>query len=376
MNRKLISLLIVVLSLFELCTPLGSDASGAGSGDVNSDGLIDAMDASFVLSHYSSVSTGGSGTLSASQIKSGDVNFDGLTDSSDASYILTYYAAVSTGSKLTLGDMRIAQADSSDTYITSVYSNTYALYCVEDDQLISYHDIHRRVSPASFTKLLTASVALKYVDPGAVVTVGSELSYVLPYSSVCLLARGHRLTMYDLLTGMLMASGNDAAYSVAVTTARVASGNWGLSDKDAVAYFCRLMNEQAAEIGMTESNFVNPDGYDASGQYTTSADMIKLARYAITVPQIRTIASTAQKRVTIASGQVFNWKNSNLLLSTGSGYYRSDAFGLKTGTTEDSGTCLISAFNRNGKTYINVVSGCTSDGLRYDLTIRIIDTYT
>lgn len=376
MKRRLFCFLVVVLSLFELCMPLGADASGAGSGDVNTDGLVDAMDASCVLSHYSAVSTGGSVSLSDAQQKCADVNFDGFIDSSDASFILAYYAAVSTGRSQSLGDMRIAAANSSDTYITSVYSNTYALYCVEDEQLISYHDIHRRVSPASFTKLLTASVALKYVDPGAVVTVGSELSYVLPYSSVCLLSRGHRLTMYDLLTGMLMASGNDAAYSVAVTTARVAAGNWGLSDKDAVAYFCRLMNEEAAKIGMTESNFVNPDGYDADGQYTTSADMIKLARYALTVPQIRTIASTAQKRVTIASGQVFNWTNSNLLLSTASRYYRSDAFGLKTGTTEDSGTCLISAFNRNGKTYISVVSGCTSDSLRYDLTINIIDTYT
>ena len=96
----------------------------------------------------------------------------------------------------------------------------------------------------------------------------------------------------------------------------------------------------------------------------------------MTVPEIRTISSTAQKKVTISSGQTFNWKSTNYLLDTSSKYYRSNAFGIKTGTTSDAGTCLIAAFKKNGKTYITLVSGCSSDYTRYDLTLSIIDTYT
>ena len=104
--------------------------------------------------------------------------------------------------------------------------------------------------------------------------------------------------------------------------------------------------------------------------------MLKLTRYCLTVPTIREITSTAQKRVTIASGQTFNWKSTNYLLDTSSKYYRADATGVKTGTTADAGTCLISSFKKNGKTYVIIVSGCSSDTTRYDLTLNIINTYT
>ena len=103
--------------------------------------------------------------------------------------------------------------------------------------------------------------------------------------------------------------------------------------------------------------------------------MLKLTRYCMNVPEIRAITSTAQKRVTISSGQTFNWKSTNYLLDSSSKYYRSNAFGVKTGTTADAGTCLIAAFKKHDKTYITLVSGCSSDTTRYDLTLSPVDTY-
>lgn len=358
-----------------LSPTISAYAEGYSLGDINSDGYVNAVDASDVLICYSQASSGVELALTDTKRKAADVNRDGFVDASDASSILAYYSFISTDVYEPFADYIIDKSTSSPEYNTYYRSSTYLLYDLDDERLISYHDIHKRISPASFTKLLTAAVVLRYMDMDAVITVGSEQDLVQPYSSVCYLAKGNRLTVYDLLTGMLLNSGNDAAYTAAVNTARTLAGR-DISDTEAVTYFCRLMNDFAAELNMRESCFVNPDGYDADGQYTTAADMLRLARYSLTVPQIREITGTAKKTVTISSGEVFNWKNTNYLLDTSSKYYRPDAFGIKTGTTADAGTCLVAAFNKNGKTYITLVSGCSSDTTRYDLTISIIDTYT
>lgn len=374
MAKKLICCLLSLLCILGLC-PVISSAEGYSLGDVNSDGQVSAIDASDVLACYSAVSAGGKSAFTASQQTAADVNNDGIIDASDASTILAYYSFISTNPFKLFANYIIDGCNSSTTYNTYYRSNTYLLYDLDEEKLINYHDIHKRISPASFTKLLTAAVVLKNMNTDTVVTVGSELSLVQPYSSLAHLVQGNKLTVMDLLTGMLLNSGNDAAYTVAVVTARSVSGH-SMSDSAAVSYFCGLMNDFAAELDMNESNFNNPDGYDQSGLYTTAADMLKLTRYCLTVPTIREITSTAQKRVTIASGQTFNWKSTNYLLDTSSKYYRADATGVKTGTTADAGTCLIAAFKKNSKTYITLVSGCSSDTTRYDLTLSIINKYT
>ena len=374
MAKKIICFLLSLLCISGLC-PVISSAADYSLGDVNSDGQVSAIDASDILAYYSTVSAGGEPALVSSQKTAADVNNDDIIDASDASTVLAYYSYISTNTFKRLADYIIESCNSSASYNTYYRSKTYLLYDLDEEKLINYHDIHTRISPASFTKLLTAAVVLKNMNTDTVVTVGTELSLVQPYSSLAYLAQSNRLTVRDLLTGMLLNSGNDAAYTAAVATARSVSGQ-SMTDSEAVNYICKMMNQFAAELGMTESNFNNPDGYDQSGLYTTAADMLKLTRYCLTVPTIREITSTAQKRVTIASGQTFNWKSTNYLLDTSSKYYRADATGVKTGTTADAGTCLISSFKKNGKTYVIIVSGCSSDTTRYDLTLNIINTYT
>lgn len=247
-----------------------------------------------------------------------------------------------------------------------------ALYCVEDKQILYSDNINKRVSPASLTKLLTASTALKYVRSNDICTVGSEQSMVQPYSSLCGLELYDTLSMHDLITGLLMSSGNDAAYAIAASTA-YSLNNSDMTDYEAVDYFVDLMNKTAADIGMTESHFTTPDGWDDSGQYVTAADLIKLAEYALSVNEIKKIVGTAQTTAYTSEGKAFNWTNSNLFLDVNSEYYSSNVFGMKTGTTLYAGYSLITAFESHGKTYISVVAGCQSDEGRYELSQKLMD---
>jgi len=174
-----------------------------------------------------------------------------------------------------------------------------------------------------------------------------------------------------------MASGNDAAYTVAVATARAVNPNdVYMTDAQAVAYFAELMNKYANSLGMKNSHFVNPEGWDDTNQYTTVSDLLKLADHAFSVPEIRTITGTYQKYVVFASGENITWTNSNALLDPNGTYYCSDAVGMKTGTTANAGNCLIAAFKRNEKTYISAVVGCNSNADRYELTLKMLSNYT
>ena len=211
--------------------------------------------------------------------------------------------------------------------------------------------------------------------PDTVVTVGSEQNLVRSGSSLCLIRPGHKLKLYDLLTGMLMASGNDAAYTVAVTTARAVKPDTAMTDAQAVAYFSELMNSYASSIGMKDSHFTTPEGWDDASQYTTVSDLLILANHAFSIPEIKTVTGTYQKKVYFVSGENITWTNTNALLNPNSAYYCADAVGIKTGTTASAGNCLIAAFERNGKTYLSAVVGCGTGNDRYELTLKMLSQF-
>ena len=147
-----------------------------------------------------------------------------------------------------------SSAGTEDDIIQSPYCRSAVLYSVDSKEILYNDGAEILTAPASITKLLTASVVLKYINSDDVVTVGSELDLVNEGSSICFISAGNRLTVKDLLTGMLMNSGNDAAYTAAVSAARAAHPEAELSDEDAVDVFVGMMNELAAEIGMSSSH--------------------------------------------------------------------------------------------------------------------------
>lgn len=250
------------------------------------------------------------------------------------------------------------------------------LYCLEIDEILYSQDVGKLIAPASLTKLLTACTVLKHMSPDTILTVGSEQLLVQPESSLCYINQGQQLTVEQLITGMIMASGNDAAYTLAVNTARKCFPDMYMTDYQASERFCELMNDFASELGMKNSHFVNPDGWDNNKQFTTAYDLCILARYAMTLPEIREAGSCCEKNITISSGEVFTWHNSNKLLDPSSEFYSKNVTGLKTGSTVNAGNCLISVFEKNGLTYISIIIGCEADYERYEKTHFLIDTYT
>lgn len=256
-------------------------------------------------------------------------------------------------------------------YDTDPKCKGYALFCVDDDQMLGGAAIDARIAPASLTKILTAAVALRYIDPNEVFTVGSEQDFVNENSSLSFIAPGQRLKLYDLVTAMMLPSGNDAAYTVAVSVARIVSKDPDMPDKQAVDYFCGLMNDMALELGMTNSHFADPDGWDNDEHYTTINDLIKLSKYALTVPVIREIAAMPTAEVVFESGETAIWYNSNQLLHPENDYYRENAIGLKTGSTDNAGMCIIAEYIDGGKTYIAIVVGSETDEDRYGCLMEL-----
>lgn len=257
-----------------------------------------------------------------------------------------------------------------------IYCTASLFYCMDDGMILCDKNIDTKIYPASLTKLLTACTALKYVRPDSEMRVSSELDMVQSGSSICLISNGHILTLHDLLIGLLVASGNDAAYTIAVNTARYLMPNENLSDKEAVLYFTNLMNDFADDIGMKNSSFTTPDGWDDEMQYTTVRDLLYLSIYALSVPTMKEVVNYSEKYVVFESGENITWQNSNKLLIKDNGYYCENAIGMKTGTTSNAGYCLIAAFMKNGKTYISIVTGCKNDNDRYELTMQMFNALT
>ncbi len=250
-----------------------------------------------------------------------------------------------------------------------------AFYCVENGEMLFSYNENAKLAPASLAKILTATVAYYYADPNDVFTVGSELDMVEPHSSLCLISKGQKITLNDLIVGLMLPSGNDAAYTIAVNVARnLTSGD--LPDKEAVEFFCQLMNSFAELIEMENSNFTSPDGWDDKNQYTSASDLIKLTQCALGIEELRSIISLNQKYVVFKSGQNITWKNTNKLLDKSSKHYNEYAIGVKTGSTKKAGNCLVSAFEKDGLTYISVVCGVETIDGRYEETNKLFDSYT
>lgn len=241
----------------------------------------------------------------------------------------------------------------------SVESRDYFIYdCEEEKILVVEGGLDDKLYPASITKLFTAYVALQYLDPSQVITLGKEVNLVASDSSLAYVKPGQTIKVSELVKGMLLPSGNDAAYGLAAAAARKHSGNANMAPGDAVKYFVNLMNSTAQQLGMTGSHFANPDGIHDFEHYTSSRDMMKIAALALESYTIRNCVSIVSDRVTFSNGDVAVWDNTNKLIDPASQYYCPDAIGLKTGHTSYAGFCLLSAFEVEGKTYVVGTLGC------------------
>jgi D-alanyl-D-alanine carboxypeptidase (penicillin-binding protein 5/6) len=191
------------------------------------------------------------------------------------------------------------------------------------------------LAPASTTKILTALVVLERSKATEVVAVPVEAT-VATGGTVHLRA-GERLSVEQLLYGMLLRSANDAA----IALANHAGGS--------VPRFVSLMNQKARSLGALHSSFRNPTGLPQNGHLTTAHDLAVITRALLANPELRKIVAGS-----IYPWKSANWqgeiKNSNVLLETYDG-----AVGVKTGQTREAGFCLVAAAARGGESFIAVV---------------------
>ena len=250
----------------------------------------------------------------------------------------------------------------------------YFVYDVDADEFITISgDPGEVIYPASVTKLFTAYVAMQYLEPETVITATDALDLVAYGSSVAEIEYGDKLTAETLVEAMLLPSGNDAACILAVEAGRIIEDDSDLSAHNAAAIFVDEMNRQAAELGMTNTHFANPDGIHSDDHYTTFADLAILGKLSLENPTILKYARVAQDTVTLESSNQMQWHNTNATIDPTSEYYCPYAIGLKTGQTPRAGSCLLSAFRCNGRTLIIGVFGCPETDDRFPDTLQLFN---
>ena len=236
------------------------------------------------------------------------------------------------------------------------------LFDADTKEVIYYKNPVIAEYPASTVKLLTSLVALDWCYLDEEINIGNEIKMIAKDSTKAGLYDGEIVTTRILLEGMLLPSGNDAAYAMAAYVGRKSLQSEGANRMEAVTEFVRLMNVKAKQLGAINSNFKTPDGYDAVGQYTTAYDMGMIGLAAVKNETILEISNKAKTSNVFISGEDITWKNTNALVKKDSGLYYSDCIGLKTGTSTMAGRCLVAAGRRNGKEVVCVILDSTSQG--------------
>ncbi|NLE75389.1 MAG: D-alanyl-D-alanine carboxypeptidase [Chloroflexi bacterium] len=201
----------------------------------------------------------------------------------------------------------------------------------ETGQVLLAKNAHERLPMASTTKVMTALLVLEQAQLSDLVTVSSVAAFT--GGQMVGFVPGEQLTVLELLYGLMLHSGNDAASALAEHVGGSA------------AEFVARMNVRAQELGMVDTHFVNPHGLDADGHYSSAHDLWLLTRAALQIPVFREIVATAEY-----SGAGRRYANLNELLGAYPG-----ADGVKTGTTEWAGECLIASASSQGHQWVTVV---------------------
>ena len=239
-----------------------------------------------------------------------------------------------------------------DNTLTTSY---VALYDVTADEIIYSRELNRKIYPASTTKLLTAITAANIItNPKTVITVGDEINMCNWESSKAYIEEGMKLTFEMLMDALLLPSGNDAAYTMAVNAARIYKNDQTIPNEEAVKIFMELVNDCAKQIGADHTHYVTPDGWHDDDHYTSAHDLAVIGDYAMTVPIVRRSCAKPYVEWTLVKGGTINWTNSNKLILEGSGFYSKYNDGLKTGFTDEAGTSVVASATMNGHTFIAV----------------------
>lgn len=208
---------------------------------------------------------------------------------------------------------------------------------------------YSRRSMASTTKIMTAIVAIEKGNLTDVVTVSKRAASI--WGSDIKLREGEKLSLRELLYGLMLKSGNDAAIAIAEHIGGSVEG------------FCEMMNRKAEELGCKNTNFKSPHGLDMPDHYTTAYELALITRYALNNPTFAKIVATHDTTIT---GRALH--NTNELLGAYPG-----ADGVKTGYTGQAGRCLVTSATRSNWKIISVVLGSPTRNARAESSKSILD---
>ena len=268
--------------------------------------------------------------------------------------------------QLLLDNICVAKGDVESDYVTITDElHAAALFQLDTAEVTYAENIHEKLYPASTTKLLTAYIALKYGNLEDTVTISKEAVGVPLDSSRAGLLTGDKLTLEELLYGLMLPSGNDSAVAIA----EYISG----SEKA----FAELMNEEARKLGATNSNFINAHGYHDDNHYTTAYDLYLILKECVKNETFLDIVSSKQYTLDIdqknGTYRRVIWKQTNQfvtgLRSEPTGI---DVIGGKTGTTDQAGSCLIMYSKTDSHPYISVVMGADNKAELYENMTHLI----
>ncbi len=234
-------------------------------------------------------------------------------------------------------------------------SRRYVIYDRNSGLSIYGKDENKQTAMASTTKIMTCLVVLEQCkNLNEVVTIETEAANT--GGSSLKLNKDDKITVLDLLYGLMLRSGNDAAVQLANHVGGSKEG------------FAELMNNKATEIGLKDTHFVTPHGLDDPNHYTTASELARLTDYALDNELFSKIVKTSFHTITI-NGTTREIKNTNELLVAGT----EGVYGVKTGFTNNAGRCLVTAVKRNDMDLIIVALGANTRKDRAKDTLKLID---
>ena len=230
-----------------------------------------------------------------------------------------------------------------------VMSKSVLLVSMDTGQTVYEKEADTKMYPASTTKIMTYIVAYENIDDventrikvkqsviDELLNTGSSMAYLSDHV-------GESVKVMDLLYSLMVPSGNDAAM---VLADYIGNGD--------VQVFVDKMNEKAKELGCENTHFANPDGLHDKDHYTTARDLVKMTNYALKLPNFKKISNTVSYT---CEGDDTPLKTTNFLIDPNTEYYYMYAEGIKTGTTDEAGRCLVTTGSADGQSYMLILLG-------------------
>ena len=236
------------------------------------------------------------------------------------------------------------------SYALSLSGKSSIVICADTNQVLFGENIHEKMGMASTTKIMTAIIALEYGNISDTVLVSQNAS--LQEGSSIYLKAGDKISLHNLLYGLMLNSGNDAAMAIAEHISK---------DKEA---FVHLMNKKAEELGLSDTHFENPSGLPHKNHYSSAYDMAILMSYAMKNETFADIVATKEYKIE-NNNSVTYLKNHNKLL-----WQYPYATGGKTGYTKSCGRCFVSCAKKDGVSIIAVTLDAPND---WDDHMKLLD---